>query len=623
MSTENTKMSALVLGALGVVFGDIGTSPLYALRECFSHNPNIPLNQASVYGILSLIIWALITAICIKYMLIVMRADNRGEGGILSLMALASQGLHKFKNSYLIVIIFGLCGAALLYGDGVITPAISVLSAVEGLALIAPQMSFLILPVTVAIITALFLFQQQGTAKIGFIFGPLILFWFIVLGALGIRQIIQHPEVLLAVNPLYAIRFLMEHSWVGAMVLASVVLAITGGEALYADMGHFGKTPIRYAWFLVAMPGLVLNYFGQGALILNNPETLSAPFYLLAPVWAKVPLVILATLATVIASQALITGVFSLTRQAVQLGFCPRLQIVHTSHREIGQIYIPAINWALYVGVVWLVLSFRSSSSLASAYGIAVTGTMVITTLLAAIVAVRLWKWPMWSTLLVFVPLFIFDVSFFAPNLMKVAHGGWVPLVIGVVIFLLMTTWQEGRKILAQVLRSKSVDAKIFIEKVKAEQPPRVPGFAVYMSSEPSGVPIPLLHNYRHNKVIHEKVILLTIMTREVPTVAKSERVSIDDLGMGFYRVIACYGFMETPKIRHILEALRAHGLDVHIEDSTFVLGRETILASSMPGMAIWREKLFAIMSKNAARPTVFFKIPPNQVIEVGIQVEI
>ena len=616
-------IAGLAIGALGIVFGDIGTSPLYTMRECFAPEHGIPMNPDNILGVLSLLLWALILTICVKYMFVVMRADNRGEGGILSLMALAQKTVLKDGWVFNLIVILGVAGAALLYGDGIITPAITVLGAVEGLEVLAPGLNPLIVPISCIILSFLFAFQAAGTHRIGVVFGPTILVWFFIIGALGLNSIISEPGILVAANPYYGAQFLWTHGFAGALVLGSVVLVITGGEALYADMGHFGKRPIRLAWFTVALPGLLLNYFGQGALLLRNPEAISNPFYLLAPEWAVAFLVVVATVAAVIASQALISGVFSLTRQAVQLGFCPRIQIIHTSSREIGQIYIPTVNWGLFLGVIWLVFEFGSSSRLASAYGVAVTATMVITTMLAWVVAVKLWKWSLWAAAFLFVGLLIIDTAFFIPNLLKVAHGGWVPLMVGGLVYLLMTTWKKGRRILAAALKARSVPMEDFLTRIKQNPPLRVPGTGIYMSSETWGVPVPLLHNLKHNKIIHERVIVLTILSEEVPSIQREERVNIQELGENFYRVVARYGFMETPKIRHIFEACRSKGIDIHVEESTFVLGRETILASKIPGMAIWREKLFAVMTKNAQRPTAFFRIPPNQVIEMGIQVEI
>jgi KUP system potassium uptake protein len=614
----------MALGALGVVFGDIGTSPLYALRECFAEEHGIPLEPQNILGILSLIFWTIIMAICFKYMAVVMRADNKGEGGILSLMALASSSEEKKSNirKYIIVTL-GLFGAALLYGDGVITPAISVLSAVEGLYLLTPALEPYVIPVTIFILNAFFLVQRFGTGRIGVVFGPILLVWFAVLGGLGLHGILDNLTVLKAMNPLYAIEFFNYHGFHGFVVLGSVVLVITGGEALYADMGHFGREPIRWAWFLVALPALLLNYFGQGALLLSSPEAISNPFYLLAPKWALAPMVILATLATVIASQALVSGIFSITRQAVQMGFCPRLSTVHTSSREIGQIYVPFVNWSLFLGVIWLVLTFKSSSNLAAAYGIAVTGTMVITTLLAYEVAVRRWKWGLGRALLIFGGFLTFDAAFFGANVMKIAHGGWVPVLMAALIYLLMVTWNKGRQILYARLKERSVSIETFCQMILRTPPLRVTGTAIYMAGDPSGIPVPLLHNLKHNKVLHERVAILTIQTKDEPFVPKKERVLIEEIIPNLYRIIVYYGFMETPKMKHILEACRQREIHFNVSETTFVLGRETILPSTEPGMSLWREKIFAIMSKNAQRPTAFFKIPPNQVIEVGIQVEI
>ncbi len=612
------------LGALGVVFGDIGTSPLYALRECFAVEHGIPVEPQNILGILSLIFWTIIIAICFKYMAVVMKADNKGEGGILSLMALASNSEQKHSNiRKYIIITLGLFGAALLYGDGIITPAISVLSAVEGLSLLTPVLEPYVIPVTIFILNAFFLMQRFGTGRIGVIFGPILLIWFVILGGLGLHGILENPAVLEAINPWYAIEFFSYHGLHGFVVLGSVVLVITGGEALYADMGHFGRQPIRLAWFLIALPALVLNYFGQGALLLSNPETISNPFYLLAPKWALVPMVILSTMATVIASQALVSGIFSITRQAMQMGFCPRLSTVHTSSREIGQIYVPFVNWALFIGVIWLVLTFKSSSNLAAAYGIAVTGTMVITTLLAFEVAIHRWKWGLGRALFIFGAFLVFDASFFGANMMKIAHGGWVPLLMAAVIYLLMVTWNKGRRILYARLKDRAVSIEEFCQMILRTPPLRVTGTAIYMAGDPSGIPVPLLHNLKHNKVLHERVAILTIQTKDEPFVLKKDRVTIEEIIPNLYRIIVYYGFMETPKMKHILEACRQRDIHFNVSETTFVLGRETILPSSIPGMSLWREKLFAIMSKNAQRPTAFFKIPPNQVIEVGIQVEI
>lgn len=615
----------LSLGALGIVFGDIGTSPLYALRECFGEYGLNPTPE-NIIGVLSLIFWTMMMVICVKYMLFVLRADNKGEGGILSLMALAVRTVHGGEDSArrkIIMTVLGLFGAALLYGDGAITPAISVLSAIEGIKFVTPIFEPYVIPITIFVINAVFLMQRFGTARIGTIFGPILLVWFITLGALGVGGIQTNLHIFEALLPRHAIEFFINNGVTGFLVLGSVFLVVTGGEALYADMGHFGRKPIRLTWFFVAMPALVLNYFGQGALLLNDPTAVANPFYMLAPKWGILPLVILSTMATVIASQALISGVFSITRQAIQLGFCPRISIVHTSSSEIGQIYIPAVNWALFVGVIWLVLTFKTSSNLAAAYGIAVTGTMVITTILAYEVARQKWQWSTLKAGIIFGAFLIMDLAFFGANVMKIPHGGWVPLVIGSLIYLLMTTWHKGRKILYESLKARSISTEDFCQRILREPPLRVPGTAIYMAGDPWGIPVPLLHNLKHNKVLHQRVAILTISTKEIPVVQKKDRVTIQEVIPNFYRIMVHYGFMETPKMKHILEACRQRDIHFKWEETTFVLGRETILAQGHPEMSIWRERLFAVLSKNAQRPTAFFRIPPNQVIEVGIQIEI
>lgn len=622
---QNRNIWLLALAALGIVFGDIGTSPLYAFRECFSSEIGLSLNHANVLGILSLIFWTLILVICIKYMFVVMRADNKGEGGILSLMALAMRSIPQGPSSKRrwVILTLGLFGAALLYGDGAITPAISVLSAVEGLSYITPVFNSYVIPLTLVVLAALFAMQRYGTGRIGVVFGPIILIWFVVLAALGIRGIQMNPEILVALNPIYAVDFFISNGWQAAHVLGSVFLVVTGGEALYADMGHFGRTSIQRAWFIIVLPSLVINYFGQGSILLLDASNITNPFYLMVPKWLLAPLVILSTIATVIASQALISGVFSITRQAVQLGFFPRISIIHTSSKEIGQIFVPFINWALFVAVVWLILNFKTSSNLAAAYGIAVTMTMVITTILAFFVATEKWKWSLPQAFIIFGLFLIMDISFMGANIIKIESGGWVPLALGIVIYLLMTTWQQGRKILYSRLKERSVSVEEFCQRILKNPPMRVPGTAIYMSGDPWGVPVPLLHILKHNKVMHERVALLTILTKEVPLVPKKERVHIQEIVPNLYRIIVFYGFMEIPKMKHILDALRSQDIHFKLSDTTFVLGRETIIPSSHPGMSLWRESLFAWMTKNAQRPTTFFRIPPNQVIEVGIQVEI
>jgi len=617
----------LALGALGIVFGDIGTSPLYAFRECFLNEAGIEMSPESVFGVLSLIFWTLALIICVKYMALVLRADNKGEGGILSLMALAlrSLAIESKVNSKrrIFLLATGVFGAALLYGDGIITPAISVLSAVEGIKYVTPVFEPYVIPITVFLMNALFLVQRFGTNLIGGVFGPVILIWFTVLGVLGVHGILMAPEVLGSVNPMWALQFILEYKAHSIAVMGAVFLVVTGGEALYADMGHFGRRPIRLAWFFVALPGLLLNYLGQGALVLVDPEAISNPFYLLSPAWGRAPLVVLSTMASIIASQALISGVFSLTRQAIQLGLCPRLTIIHTSSREVGQIYIPFMNWSLFVGVIWFVLTFKSSSQMAGAYGVAVTGAMIITTLLALFVAYSKWNWGWTKALLVFVPFLLIDLVFLSANLTKVNDGGWVPLAVGAGIYTLMTTWQKGRRVLYQKLKERSVSIEEFCQMLLKQPPIRISGTAVYMAGDPWGVPVPLLHNLKHNKVLHERVAILTIQTQEVPSVAKDKRVEVQEIIPNFYRIIVRYGFMEIPKMKHILDACREKDLYFKVYETTFVLGRETILPSSQPNMPLWQEKVFALMSRNAQRPTAFFRIPPNQVIEVGIQIEI
>ncbi len=617
-------MWPLVLGALGIVYGDIGTSPLYALRECFEHHQGLALTDLNVLGVLSLVFWSLIIVISIKYMIFILQADNRGEGGILALLALSSSGVPETNRvRRWILVPFGIFGAALLYGDGAITPAISVLSAIEGLKIATPVLQPFVIPITLVVLIALFFIQSLGTGRIGIFFGPIICIWFLSLSALGIKGIISNPSVLHAINPYYAFEFMHANGLLAFLVLGSAFLVVTGGEALYADMGHFGRKPIRLAWFAFVFPSLTLNYFGQGALLLSNPEAIKNPFYLLAPEWAVLPLVVLATMATVIASQALISGVFSITRQAVLLGYCPRLSIKHTSHREIGQIYIPVVNWTLLIGVLSLVFFFKSSSDLAAAYGLAVTATMVATTILAYFVARRIWRWSLPVALLVFSFFFIIDLAFFATNLTKVPDGGWVPLVIGAFIYLLMSTWKKGRRILSDRLNATSQSFESFLNFIAKKPPVRVPGTAVYMSAQPSVVPIPLVHNLRHNKILHERLIVMSILTRDVPYVAPGKKISLETIAPNFYRVMVQFGFMESASIKSILELCKEKNLEIKVEDTTFVLGTETILATGRLGMSMWREKIFAIIARNAQRPTAFFKIPPHQVIEIGIQVEI
>jgi KUP system potassium uptake protein len=622
-------LAGLALAALGVVYGDIGTSPLYALKQCFAGEHGVPVTPANVLGILSLVFWSLNFVVSFKYISEVMQADNRGEGGILALLSLVRPKADLLSTRR-ILIALGIFGAALLYGDGVITPAISVLGAVEGIAVATPALSHVVVPITVIILIALFAFQRRGTAGVGMVFGPIMVLWFLCIAVLGVMGIAKDPWVLLAVNPSYAVAFFVRDGGQGFLVLGAVVLVVTGGEALYADMGHFGKRPIRVAWFAVALPALLLNYFGQGALLLHRPEAAANPFYSLVPTWGLYPMVVVATAAAVVASQALISGAFSLTRQAVQLGYSPRVTIVHTSRSEMGQIFIPEVNLALAVSCVVLVLAFGSADRLAAAYGIAVTGTMSITTMLFYRVARDTWRWS-FGRAAALSGLFLFvDLSFFGANLVKVADGGWVPLAIAAVVFALMSTWKKGRYIVAQILREGTLPLDVFMKDILKRSPPRVPGTAVFLTGDPTGAPPVLLHHLKHNKVLHEKLILMSVMTEEIPQVADAERVRCRDLGAGFYQVIARYGFMETPDIPTILRLLGQVGpsaeskpVAVKPMETSFYLGRETVIATGTSRMARWRKKLFIIMARNAQSATAFFGLPPNRVVELGAQVQI
>ena len=617
-------LAYLALGALGVVYGDIGTSPLYAFRESFNEEYGIPVTANNILGILSLIFWALVFVISIKYLIFVMRADNRGEGGILALTSLLGPKLSIPRGSRrYVLVLLGLFGTALLYGDGMITPAISVLSAVEGLEVATPFFEPFVLPITIAILVGLFLFQQRGTEGVGKIFGPLTLVWFATLAVLGISWIGRRPEVLVAANPLYGLRFFGENGWRGVLVLGSVFLVVTGGEALYADMGHFGKRPIRLAWFTLVLPALLLNYFGQGALLLERPNAVVNPFYRMAPPWALYPVVIIATMATVIASQALITGAFSLAMQSVQLSYLPRVEIQHTSATQFGQIYIPAINWILMVSCVALVIAFRSSSNLAAAYGVAVTTTMVITTLLLAVVARERWRWPL-PVVIAFTAFFlVIDGAFWIANLVKIPAGGWFPLAVGALVFTVMTTWKRGRQILSDRLRENTLPFDEFTERLHAEEIARVPGTAVFMYSNPQATPPALLNNLAHNRVIHERVILLSVRTEEVPFIKPEKRVEVHEMPDHFSQVILHYGFLQSPNVPEGLELACEQGLDCDLDGVTYFLGRERLLATERPGMAIWREKLFALMSRNSRNATDFFALPPDRVVELGTQVEL
>jgi len=616
-------LPALILGAMGVVFGDIGTSPLYALREAFVGKHAIAATPENVLGVLAMMLWALFLVVSLKYVTFIMRANNKGEGGIMALIALIQRAFHDHSQRRRVLVTLGLFGAALFYGDSMITPAISVLSAVEGLEIAAPALDAYVIPISLVILFGLFFIQHRGTGSVGIWFGPVMLVWFAVLGLLGLLSIAKTPEVLAAINPGYALHFFQAHGLAGWTILGAVVLAVTGAEALYADMGHFGKKPIQIAWVSLVFPGLILNYLGQGALILRTPAAAENPFYLMAPEWALVPMIILATLATVIASQAVISGAFSVTRQAIQLGYLPRMHVLHTSDSEIGQIYIPFINRALLVGVVILVLGFQSSSHLAAAYGIAVTGTMAIDTILAFTAMWALLKWRLPVALACMGFFLVFDFAFLAANAPKILHGGWFPLAIGGVVFTLLTTWKSGRKILFQRMQSDAIDLDTFIEGIAAFSHGRVAGTAVFLHATGKGVPHALLHNLSHNKVLHERVIVLTVVTEDVPVVPDQNHVRIEALGEGFYRMQLHYGFREDPDIPAALALCKKQGMDFHMMETSFFLSRETLIATQMPGMALWREKLFVWMTQNAEGAMRFFKLPVNRVLELGTQIEI
>lgn len=616
------KPLSMLVAAVGVVYGDIGTSPLYTLKEVFSGAYGVPVNHDGVLGILSLIFWSLIWVVSIKYMMFVLRADNQGEGGIMALTALARRAAAGRARLRTFLVICGLIGAALFYGDSMITPAISVLSAIEGLGLAFEGIDHWVVPLSLVVLVALFLIQRHGTARIGILFGPIMVTWFLVLGALGVYGIVQHPEVLQAVNPAWAVRFFVVHPGMGVAILGAVVLALTGAEALYADMGHFGRKPIARAWFILVLPGLMLNYFGQGALLLGDPEAARNPFYLLAPSWALLPLVGLSTLATVIASQAVISGAFSLTRQAIQLGYIPRMYIQHTSSAEQGQIYIGAVNWSLMVGVVLLVLGFESSGALASAYGVAVTGTMLMTTILVSAVILLLWKWPPLLAVPLLFGFLLVDGLYFAANVPKIVQGGAFPVIAGIALFVLMTTWKRGKQLLVDRLDEGALPLPIFISSIRVQPPHRVQGTAVFLTARSDAVPHALLHNLLHNQVLHEQVVLLTVVYEDIPRVPPQRRFEVDAYGEGFFRVILHFGFTDEPDVPEALKLCHLDDLDFSPMRTTYFLSRETVIASKLEGMARWRESLFAFMLKNANGNLRFFNLPLNRVIELGTQVE-
>lgn len=622
-NAHNSKLHTLALGAIGVVFGDIGTSPLYALKEAFNGPHGADISPDNILGVLSLMLWALILVVSLKYVIFIMRADNKGEGGIMALIALTQRVFHANSRRKWALLTLGLFGAALFYGDSMITPAISVLSAVEGLEVAAPSLHRFIIPIALSVLVVLFVIQRQGTASVGKLFGPVMVLWFGVLGLLGVVSIIETPAVLVALNPLYGAAYFQTHGIAGLVILGAVVLAVTGGEALYADMGHFGKRPIRYAWLVFVFPALVLNYLGQGALLLRDASAAKNPFYLLAPEWALIPLIVLATLATVIASQAVISGAFSVTRQAILLGYLPRMQVRHTSDQAIGQIYIPFINWTLLVGVAILILGFQSSSNLASAYGIAVTGTMAIDTILAFTVAWALWKWSLPAVIAGATFFLVIDLAFFGANVPKIVHGGWFPLVVGLLVFILLTTWKRGRELLFQRMQSDDIDLDSFIEGIAAFDHHRVSGTAIFLHATGKGVPHALLHNLSHNKVLHERVVILRAITEEVPTIPDAERIRLTGLRSGFYRLEIRFGFREEPDIPKALKLCDALGLHFEMMETSFFLSRETLIPTKIPGMTLWRENLFAAMAQNAESAMRFFNLPVNRVVELGTQIEI
>ena len=622
MQSSKSPLAALTLGAIGVVYGDIGTSVLYAVKEVFGSG-HVDFSTGNVYGILSVLFWTLTVIVSIKYVVLVLRADNNGEGGLIAMLALASQAVKDKPRLRAVLLAVGIFGTSLFYGDGVITPAISVLSAVEGMEVVSPRFTEGVIPLTLLILFCLFAVQKHGTGGVGRYFGPITLVWFFTLAALGVSNIVRHPEILQAISPHHAVGFMWHHPGTTFIILGAVVLCVTGAEALYADLGHFGKKPIRLAWFAVVMPALTLNYFGQGALLLERPDAVKNPFFLMAPDWALLPLVGLATAATVIASQALITGAFSVTRQAMQLGYLPRLNVQHTSVRETGQIYIPFVNWGLFVAIVLAVVMFRSSSNLAAAYGIAVTLDMLITTTLTFFVIRYSWKYPLWLCIAATGWFFIVDVTFFASNLLKLLQGGWFPLMIGAAVFTLMMTWKRGRTILNEKLREDAIDLSSFLEAVFVNPPMRVEGTAVFLTAEPGRVPNALLHNLKHNKVLHEKNLFVTVRSHEVPWIGLSKRLEMEALGRNCWQVVVHYGFKNDFDVPRALEQMRANGCELQPMTTSYFLSRDVVVPTIGSGMAPWREKLFAQMHHNAGAAADFLKLPNNAVVELGSKIEI
>lgn len=622
MQSSKSSLAALTLGAIGVVYGDIGTSVLYAVKEVFGSG-HVPFTPDNIYGILSIFFWTLTVIVSLKYVVLVLRADNNGEGGLIAMLALASQAVKDKPRLRKVLLAVGIFGTSLFYGDGVITPAISVLSAVEGLEVVSPHFKQYVIPLTLVVLFCLFAVQKRGTSGIGKFFGPVTLIWFLTIAVLGVSHIVTHPEILWAMSPHHAVGFMWAHPGISFIILGAVVLCVTGAEALYADLGHFGKRPIRLAWFGVAMPALTLNYFGQGALLLAEPEAVKNPFFMMAPDWALVPLVVMATLATVIASQALITGAFSVTKQVIQLGYLPRLNILHTSVRDTGQIYIPLVNWGLFVAIVLAVVMFRSSSNLAAAYGIAVTLDMLITTTLTFFVIRYGWGYPLALCVAATGFFFVVDLAFFASNLLKLFQGGWFPLMIGGGVFMLMMTWKQGRSLLNDKLRADAIDLKDFLESVFLSPPTRVDGTAVFLTAEPGAVPNALLHNLKHNKVLHRQNLFVTVRNHEVPWIGRDKRLQVEPLGHDCWQVVVQYGFKDDPDIPSALHQLRVQGCDVEPMTTSYFLSRDTIIPTIGSGMAPWREKLFAQMHHNASGAADFLHLPSNAVVELGSKIEI
>ena len=623
MDNQNKKLGALTIGAVGVVFGDIGTSPLYAFKESFHPSHGIPLSEATVFGILSVMFWAMMALVSVKYLAFMMRADNKGEGGILALTALAQRCFRKGTRRHWWVVALGMFGASMFYGDAIITPAMTVLSAVEGLHIVTPALDKFVMPISIGIMVGLFAIQRHGTAAVGRYFGPTMVLWFLVLAVLGVVQIAGHPMILAALNPWYSWQFFIDHKVAAWLTLGAVVLCVTGGEALYADMGHFGRKPIRLAWFSLVWPALLLNYFGQGALILADPEAIKNPLYLMAPSWALIPMIMLATAAAIIASQAVISGAFSLTKQAILLGYLPRFNIEYTNEKEAGQIYVPFVNWGLLIGIIALVLIFKNSTNLAAAYGIAVMLTMTIDTLLLWVVMLYIWKWNRWIASALIAGILANDFMFLSATMTKIAEGGWFPLVIGVAMFTIMSTWRRGREIVRRKVNDGAMPMKLFVDSMAMSDTPRVEGTGIFMTANPSGVPNSLLHNLKHNKVLHGRVVVLSIVIEDIPRVPKEDYIWIENLGHGFYNIIAHYGFKETPNIPVMLNDCKLQSMDFDMMETSFFVNRETLIATPKGGMALWREHLFVWMTHLATKASDYFRIPTNRVVELGTQVEI